>query len=105
MGGKRLTVRLTNFTGEHKVIDDISVVWPGSNANLIKVRLDDVTTWTGNLAPTSVVLADWGVANWNGGSLQTGEGILRFDFKKKSAKTGYTIRVDFTDGTFLDITK
>ena len=34
-----------------------------------------------------------------------GEGILRLDFKKKSANSGYTIRVNFDDGTFLDITK
>ena len=41
---------------------------------------------------------------WSGGTLLTGEAILRFDFANKSASTGYTIRLNFTDGTFLDIT-
>ncbi len=100
--GKRLTVRLTNFTGDDKTIDEISVVWPSSNGDLTKIRLDDPTVWQGTAAPPSTVL-DFNDPGWNGGVLSTGEGILRFDFENKSARNGYTIRVTFTDGTFLDI--
>ena len=102
--GKRLTVRLTNFTGDAKEIEDISIEWPNSNSNLKKVRLDDVTTWTGNEMPDYVFL-DATDAGWIGGTLLTGEGILRFDFAKKSANSGYEIRLNFTDGTFLDINR
>ncbi len=101
--GKRLTVRLTNFTGEDKVIEDISIEWPDSNGNLTKIRLDDVTTWTGAEAPPDALL-DATDSGWSGGTLMTGEAILRFDFKNKVDKDGpYVIRVNFTDGTFLDI--
>ncbi|NNF55587.1 MAG: DUF11 domain-containing protein, partial [Acidimicrobiales bacterium] len=99
--GKRLTVRLTNFTGDDKVIDNISVEWPSSNGNLTKVRLDSPTIWQGNVSSPAVL--DGNVSGWNGGTLSAGEGILRFDFRNKSAKNGYTIRLNFTDGTFLDI--
>ena len=106
--GKRLTVRLTNFTGEDKVIDDISIVWPNSNGSLTKVWLtqDGISRviWSGSDAPTDAVL-DSSVSGWNGGTLLTGEGILRFDFKSKVVKTGYTIRANFADGTFLDINR
>lgn len=40
---------------------------------------------------------------WIGGKLITGEAILRFDFENKVASKGYTIRVWFDDGTWLDI--
>ena len=102
--GKRLTVRLTNLTGVDKSIESISVLWPDSNGDLRKIRLDDATTWTGNEAPTSAVL-DAADAGWVGGTLMTGEGILRLDFGRKVAKNGYTVRVTFEDGTFLDISK
>jgi hypothetical protein len=103
--GKRLTVRLTNFTGEDKAIADVSAIWPDSNGNLTRIRLDEPTVWEGSeasLNPLPVIL-DNGSAGWSGGTLSTGEGILRFDFTRKSAGDGYTIRVNFTDGTFLDI--
>ena len=100
--GKRLTVRLTNFTGEDKVIEDISIDWPASNGNLKKIRLDEPVVWSGDVEPTSALL-DATDPGWNGGTLLTGEAILRFDFANKSADSGYTIRVNFTDGTFLDI--
>jgi hypothetical protein len=105
--GKRLTVRLTNLTGEDKEIVDISIDWPGSNGNLKEVKITQDTTtriWTGNAAPSSVLL-DETVEGWNGAMLLTGEGILRFDFRNKSASSGYTIRVNFADGTFLDISQ
>ena len=50
-------------------------------------------------------LLDASDPGWNGGTLLTGEAILRFDFKNKSANSGYTIRVNFADGTFLDISQ
>jgi hypothetical protein len=50
--GKRVTVRLTNFTGENKEIVDISIDWPSGNGNLEKVRLDDPTVWSGCLPST-----------------------------------------------------
>ena len=102
--GKRLTVRLSNYTGEAKPIVDISVTWPNSNGDLTKVRLDDVTTWTGNESPPDTLL-DASDSGWIAGTLLTGEGILRLDFTKKSASSGYTIRVNFSDGTFLDISQ
>jgi len=106
--GKRLTVRLTNWTGDEKVIEDVSIVWPNSNGNLTKVWLTyDRTSeviWSGTDAPTDALL-DPSVQRWNGGTLLTGEAILRFDFKNKSADSGYTIRVNFADGTFLDISQ
>ena len=102
--GKRLTVRLTNFTEGFKEIDDISIMWPASNDNLKKIRLNEPVVWSGSEAPLSVLL-DATDPGWIGGTLQMGEGILRFDFAKKSANSGYVIRLNFTDGTFLDITK
>jgi hypothetical protein len=107
-GGKRLTVRLTNFTGEDKEIVDVSLVWPNSNGDLTKVwltygRTNDII-WDGTAAPTSALL-DANDPSWIGGTLLTGEAILRFDFKNKSANSGYTIRVNFADGTFLDISQ
>ena len=58
--GKRLTVRLTNFTGDDKEIVDVSVVWPDSNGNLTKVwltydRVNDII-WEGTEAPTAASL-------------------------------------------------
>ena len=61
------------------------------------------TIWNGTAAPPFALL-DPSDSGWNGATLLTGEGILRFDFKNKSAKSGYTIRLNFADGTFLDIT-
>jgi uncharacterized repeat protein (TIGR01451 family) len=100
--GKRVTVRLTNFTAENKEIVDISIEWPSSNADLEKVRLDDPTVWSGSFPPPSAFI-DGTTVGWNGGTLFSGEAILRFDFANKVAETGHTIRVNFTDGTFLDI--
>ena len=79
--GKRLTVRLTNFTGENKEIDEITAIWPNDNGDLTKVWLTfDGTSnvvWQGtDNAPDA--LLNSGVAGWNGGTLFTGEGILRF---------------------------
>ena len=71
----------------------------------VKITQDTTTRiWTGIAEPTSALL-DASVEGWNGGTLLTGEAILRFDFASKVAKTGYTIRVNFADGTFLDITQ
>jgi len=53
--GKRLTVRLTNFTGDDKEIADISIDWPASNGNLKKITLVN-TVWTGNLSPSSQLM-------------------------------------------------
>lgn len=102
--GKRLTVRLTNFTGEDKEIAEIQALWPGSNGNLRKVTIEGAAVWQGtDNAPDA--LLDPGTAGWVGGTLNPGDEILRFDFSNKVTKTGYTVRVTFTDGTFLDITK
>ncbi len=100
--GKRITVRLTNFTGDVKTIDNISVTWPTANGALTKIRLDTPTVWQGNLAPDTALL-DASASGWSGGSLNVGEAILRFDFQNKSKTAPYVIRVSFTDGTFLDI--
>ncbi|WP_420643505.1 DUF7507 domain-containing protein [Candidatus Leptofilum sp.] len=104
--GKRLTARLTNYTGEPKEIVDIEITWPESNGDLIKVWLTYGNTsdviWSGDAAP-SIVLLDVTDLGWNGGTLFTGEAILRFDFRNKVDSSGYTIRVNFADGTFLDI--
>jgi hypothetical protein len=112
--GKRLTVRLNNLTGDDKVIEDISVIWPvGSNGDLNKVWLTHGSTsdviWQGTLAggdgddnPATPDL-DSSVTGWIGATLFTGEAILRFDFQNKVASTGYVIRVRFEDGTWLDI--
>ena len=107
-GGKRLTVRLTNFTGDAKEIVDVEVMWPESNGDLTKVwltygRTNDII-WDGTAASPSTLL-DATDPGWIGGTLLTGEAILRFDFKNKSAGSGYTIRVNFADGTFLDISQ
>ncbi len=103
--GKRLTVRLTNLTGEEKEIVEVFAEWPNSNGNLTKVWLTQGTTswtvWSGNAGSPSVTLGPG--PGWSGATLLTGEGILRFDFKNKVAASGYTIRVLFGDGTFLDI--
>ncbi|MBJ7879229.1 DUF7507 domain-containing protein, partial [Gelidibacter salicanalis] len=104
--GKRVTARLNNLTGADKIIEDISVIWPSNNGNMTTIRLSanntSTTIWEGNANPVD---ANLNASNpgWNGGTIQTGEAILRFDFKNKITATGYTIRVNFTDGTFLDI--
>jgi uncharacterized repeat protein (TIGR01451 family) len=104
--GKRLTVRLTNFTGEDKEIADVTIMWPDSNGSLTKVwltygRTNDIV-WDGTAAPPSALL-DAADPHWFGGTLLTSEAILRFDFKNKVADSEYTIRLNFMDGTFLDI--
>ncbi len=111
--GKRLTVRLTNYTGEEKEIEDISIRWPESNGDLTKVWLTYGSTsdviWQGNLAHIPGALdhdnpdLDSNDSGWNGGTLFAGEAILRFDFANKVDNSGYVIRVLFTDGTWLDI--
>ncbi|SDB25611.1 protein of unknown function DUF11 [Flavobacteriaceae bacterium MAR_2010_188] len=104
--GKRMTARLTNLTGDDKIISEISVIWPTRNGNLTKVWLTQYgasnTVWQGNDAPSDALLNS-SLSSWNGGTLLSGEAILRFDFKKKVQKYGYVIRVFFTDGTWLDI--
>ena len=106
--GKRLTVRLTNFTGDDKDIVSVDVEWPSANGDLKKVWLTQGGTswviWSGADDPTDAIL-DVNDPGWNGATLLTGEGILRFDFANKVKKGGYTVRVNFTDGTFLDITR
>ncbi|MDF1594980.1 MAG: hypothetical protein P1T08_02605 [Acidimicrobiia bacterium] len=104
--GKRLTARLTNYTGDAKTIDEVSIEWPNSNGELTKVwltfgRTNDIV-WDGTTPPPETLLQA-GVDGWIGGTLLTGEAILRFDFQNKVDNSGYTIRVNFTDGTFLDI--
>ncbi|PTN04627.1 putative repeat protein (TIGR01451 family)/predicted secreted protein (Por secretion system target) [Mangrovibacterium marinum] len=109
--GKRLTARLTNKTGDDKVIEEITVVWPESNGDLVKVWLvtGNVTEviWEGNYAweEGGALLDSSDVSGWYGSTLLTGEAILRFDFVNKVANSGYTIRVWFEDGTWLDIHK
>ncbi len=98
--GRRLTVRLTNLTGDLKTIDGISIEWPSGNRELSRIRLDEATVWQGEVSPPSATL-DGPDSGWSGGTLVTGEAILRFDFGRKSANSGYTVRLDFTDGTSL----
>ena len=104
--GKRLTVRLTNLTGENKVIDQINAEWPESNGELSKVWLTFGTTtdvvWQGTDDSPDAELS-YLSSGWIGGTLLTGEAILRFDFANKVDRTPYVIRVWFTDGTWLDI--
>ncbi|WP_320167938.1 hypothetical protein [Mangrovibacterium marinum] len=106
--GKRLTARLTNKTGDDKVIEEVTVVWPESNGDLVKVWLvtGNVTEviWEGNAASLDTTLNS-GSTGWYGSTLLTGEAILRFDFVNKVADSGYTIQVSFTDNTWLDIHK
>ena len=104
--GKRLTVRLTNYTGEPKEIDNISIVWPNGSGDLSRVWItvgnSSEVIWSGSDNPTDAFL-DSTDSGWNGGTLEMGEAILRFDFKNKTASGNYVVRVNFTDGTFLDI--
>ncbi|WP_297798672.1 T9SS type A sorting domain-containing protein [uncultured Eudoraea sp.] len=97
---------MNNLTGDDKEIAEITAEWPGSNGNLTKVWLTyDRTSnviWQGSDDPSDALLNS-SVAGWNGATLLTGEAILRFDFKNKVASSPYTVRVLFTDGTFLDI--
>ena len=100
-------MRLTNYTGEEKIIESVDIEWPNNNRNLTKVWLtQDLSTviWQGIAGPPDAFLnaTDPG---WNGATLLTGEGIMRFDFFNKVEKTGYVIRVLFTDGTWLDISR
>lgn len=105
--GKRLTARLTNMTGHNKVIDEVTIKWPASNGNLIKVWLvtGNITEviWEGNDYSQDAILNSDGEGVWYGSTLLTGEAILRFDFVNKVASSGYVIRVWFEDGTWLDI--
>ena len=115
--GKRLTARLNNLTGDDKIIDDISIVWPGSNGSLTKVWLTQYnssnTIWQGDHLPNEATLSNCLILDenpcsdadpgWNGGTLLMGEAILRFDFNQRVDNYGYIIRVHFMDGTWLDI--
>ncbi|MDM9632409.1 DUF7507 domain-containing protein, partial [Robiginitalea aurantiaca] len=113
--GKRLTVRLTNMTGDAKEISEISAFWPEGNGNLTKVWLTYGSTsdvvWQGSDAwlgdteddPIPDAQLDNLDPGWIGGTLFTGEAILRFDFENKVLSKGYIIRVWFVDGTWLDI--
>ena len=107
--GKRLTARLTNYTGDDKVIDEVTIEWPESNGDLIKVWLVTGATteviWEGNYAwaEDGGILNNTVVSGWYGSTLLTGEAILRFDFVNKVETSGYVIRVWFKDGTWLDI--
>ncbi|HSF87412.1 MAG TPA: hypothetical protein VLG28_17370 [Acidimicrobiia bacterium] len=106
--GKRLRVRLTNLTGDDKPIADVMIEWPSSNGNLSKVwSMQDGTSWViwDGMAASPTTLLDATDGGWNGAALLTGEGILRFDFANEVDGGGSTIRVSFTDGTFLDISK
>ena len=104
--GKRLTVRLNNLTAENKLIRDIEALWPDGNGDLKKIWLTYGSTsdviWQGSENPSDVFLDDED-PGWIGGTLFTGEAILRFDFKNKVKSSPYVIRVSFTDGTWLDI--
>ena len=103
--GKRVTARLTNYTGESRIVEEVIIEWPNEpkqNGNLQQIRLEDTVVWKGSLAGPSQTI-NGTTPGWNGGTLLPGEAILRFDFKNKVEDTGYTIRVLFVDGTFLDI--
>jgi uncharacterized repeat protein (TIGR01451 family) len=112
--GKRLTAQLTNYTGEEKIIESISLLWPAVNGNLTEIKLTHGTIsgliWEGNLAndpnniyPDPDANLDMNISGWTGGILQTGESTLRFNFTGKVGNSGYIIRVKFEDGTWLDI--
>jgi hypothetical protein len=101
-GGKRVRVDLTNLTWDALEIAKIDVTWPGGNGNLKTIRLDNSIIWTGNDRPPSASID----AGWDGGvtarTLEPGMERLQLEFRKRVATTGYTIRVEFTDGKFVE---
>ena len=108
--GKRVTARLLNFTGEDKEIVDVQILWTNDGpGNLTQVRLDNPVIWSNRSGVASedpdFVILDATDPDWLGGTLLgiPDEQILRFDFQKKTAGYVYRVRVNFTDGTFLDL--
>jgi hypothetical protein len=109
--GRRVTARLINFSGEDKVFSDVQILWPDTPGpgSLTKVRLDNPVIWESRSGVPSAdpdyVILDAADPDWNGGTLLATqeEQILRFDFENKAAGYLYRVRVNFTDGTFLDL--
>ena len=101
--GKHVSADLTNFTDHDKEIADVEVYWPESSGNLTEVRLSDFTFWQGSAPATHAHL----FGPWIGTAAdRTLEGLvetLRFEFSEPVSDTGYMIRVNFTDTTFLDV--
>jgi len=118
---------LINYTGEDKAITEIALEWPADpNGDLVKIRLDGGLVWDGDMAgnataPTdgfavfstpTAELSEYGTmytAGWNDDPdvltlNQLNNETIRLEFDSKTAKTGYTVRLSFDDGTFMEFT-
>lgn len=97
--GNKVDFQLLNF-GEDQVIDTIDVTWPvDPNKKLQKVKLDGTTLFDKKLnGPTQTVPNASGWKGNVGDRTVTDIGLLRFEFEKNAALTGYTITVNFVGG-------
>ncbi len=123
---KHASVDLTNFTGDPKIVRFLEVMWPTVNGSLRQITLDGVVIWQGDAAGAAgppgtrtvtigdlydgdPVPADYDPTPWVADvTARTLEPFvterLAFHFTEKSSgEAEYEIRLNFNEGTFLDI--
>ncbi|MDH3786567.1 MAG: DUF11 domain-containing protein, partial [Acidobacteriota bacterium] len=126
---KHGSVNVTNLTDMDKEIKFLELIWPTSNGDLRQVTLDGTVIWQGNAPGVSEPLSlqrlfigdmpedEFGnmpapplfdPTPWSGGPIaRTLEADvaerLAFHFDVKADEGAYQIRMNFADGTFLDI--
>ena len=96
-GGGDSDFTITNNYSSDIILTNVSVTWPGSNGNLIRIRLLPATIWAGNLPPDSanITLTSQGSSR----TVALGQtNTLRFEFENDAAGTGYSITVTFNVG-------
>ena len=127
---KHASVDLTNFTGDPKVVRFVELRWPTSNGELRQINLGGLVIWQGSAPGIAGPPEFPDTFSVTVGDLYDGDPIpedydytpwladitartldpnvtekLQFHFTEKaSGDAKYQIRVNFDDGTFLDIT-
>jgi hypothetical protein len=88
---------LKNGSSVEITVTSIYLDWPSSNSRLRKIKLKDKTIWgEADDTPPTLVDSDW---DSEPRELAPGETqVLRFEFSKSAATTGYDLEVAFDSG-------
>ncbi|MBT8203595.1 MAG: hypothetical protein KJO87_09850, partial [Acidimicrobiia bacterium] len=103
ISGKNVDIDLTSI-GTDRAITRIEMEWPNGNKKLMNARLSGSVIFSGSRSPSSTTID----SGWQGTTADrtlqadTTE-TLRLEFERKAKSSGYTVRVYFDDGTFVEV--
>jgi hypothetical protein len=93
--GQEYSIRVSNTTGAQIVITNVNIQWPSTNSALKKVESDGSEIWSGDdTSPPSSFSCSGNPCRVN----HNNDRVLVFFFDSDAAGSGYTLRLNFSNG-------